>query len=148
MPSDDPFALARFVEAQDAVHTQVIAELSAGRKASHWMWFVFPQIAGLGTSAMSQRYAISGLDEARAYLAHPVLGGRLAECAALVARQAGRSASAIMGSPDDMKLQACATLFERAGGGAVFALLLRTFYGGQRHEPTLRLLREAQPSKT
>ncbi len=144
----DRFELRRFVKAQNIVYAQVLEELTAGRKTSHWMWFVFPQLAGLGASAMSQRYAISGLDEAKAYLADPILGGRLRECALIACRHAGRSAREIMGSPDDLKLQACATLFDRAGGGKVFAELLRLFYDGQPHAETLRLLDERQPSKT
>lgn len=145
---EDPHELQRFVKAQNIVYAQVLEELSAGRKASHWMWFVFPQLAGLGASAMSQRYAISGIDEARAYLADDILGGRLRECASLVLGHAGRSAREIMGSPDDFKLQASATLFERAGGGQVFADVLRVFYGGKPHEATIRLLAGVQPSKT
>ncbi len=144
----DRFELRRFVKAQNIVYAQVLEELAAGRKASHWMWFVFPQLAGLGASAMSQRYAISGLDEAKAYLADPILGGRLRECALIVCRHAGRAAREIMGSPDDLKLQACATLFDRAGGGEVFAELLRLFYNGKPHAETVRLLDEGQPSKT
>ncbi len=144
----DRFELRRFVKAQNIVYAQVLEELSAGRKTSHWMWFVFPQLAGLGASAMSQRYAISGLDEAQAYLADPILGGRLQECALLVCRHAGRSAREIMGSPDDLKLQACVTLFDRAGGGEAFAELLRLFYEGKPHAETLRLLENRQPSKT
>ncbi len=144
----DPYELRRFIKAQNIVYAQVLEELTAGRKASHWMWFVFPQLAGLGASAMSQRYAISGLEEARAYLAGPILGGRLRECAGFICRHAGRSAREIMGSPDDLKLQASATLFERAGGGDVFSEVLRLFYDGKPHAETLRLLGLAQPSKT
>jgi uncharacterized protein (DUF1810 family) len=144
----DRFELRRFVKAQNIVYAQVLEELAAGRKASHWMWFVFPQIAGLGASAMSQRYAISGLEEAKAYLDDPILGGRLRECAGFVCRHADRSARDIMGSPDDLKLQASATLFDRAGGGEVFAELLRLFFDGKPHAETLRLLAVAQPSKT
>jgi uncharacterized protein (DUF1810 family) len=143
----DPHDLARFVAAQEPVYEQVRTELAAGRKTSHWMWFVFPQAAGLGSSAMAQRYAIGSLEEARAYLAHPVLGARLGECAGLMMRHAGRSAHDILGSPDDMKLHACATLFDRAGGNG-FAEILDRFYAGRPHEATLRLLGDAQPSKT
>ena len=144
----DPHDLSRFVKAQNIVLADVVAELEAGRKTSHWMWFVFPQIAGLGESAMSQRYAIAGLDEARAYLAHELLGPRLRDCAGLVLRHAGRPARDILGSPDDMKLQASMTLFARAGGGDICAAVLDAFYGGREHRATLGLLAEAQPSKT
>ena len=144
----DRYELRRFVKAQNIVYAQVLDELTAGRKQSHWMWFVFPQFAGLGTSAMSQRYAIADLDEARAFLADPILGDRLQQCAGLVCSHADRTAREMMGSPDDLKLQACATLFDRAGGGPIFAELLRTFYGGKPHAETLRLLAVAQPSNT
>lgn len=110
----DPFDLQRFVEAQDAVYPRVLAELRAGRKASHWMWFVFPQMAGLGASPMARRYAISGREEAAAYAAHPVLGPRLKDCTALVNAVERRSAHAIFGSPDDMKFRSSMTLFARA----------------------------------
>jgi uncharacterized protein (DUF1810 family) len=109
---DDRFNLERFVEAQDGVYQQVLAELGAGRKTSHWMWFVFPQIAGLGFSTMAQRYAISGRDEAAAYAAHPVLGPRLRECTGLVLAVEGRSAHQIFGSPDDVKFRSSMTLFQ------------------------------------
>ena len=101
----DPYRLERFVEAQDGVHTRALAELRAGRKTSHWMWFVFPQVAGLGSSPMSQHYAIGSLGEARAYLEHPVLGPRLVECARAVASHPDRTGREIMGSPDDAKLR-------------------------------------------
>jgi uncharacterized protein (DUF1810 family) len=146
--TDDPFELRRFVKAQNIVLAEVLAELSAGRKTSHWMWFVFPQIAGLGASTMSQRYAISSMAEAKAYLSHELLGPRLAECAGLVLGHAGRSAHEIFGSPDDMKLQASMTLFARAGGEQVFQEVLRGFYGGREHEATLARLVEAQASQT
>ena len=103
--SDDPFDLQRFVDAQAPVYERVRAELKNGRKQSHWMWFIFPQIAGLGHSAMARRYAISSLDEAKVYLAHPVLGPRLRECTRLVVQTDGRSAYEILGSPDDMKFR-------------------------------------------
>src|SRR3954463_5775730 len=103
--------LERFVGAQDAVMDQVLRELEAGRKQSHWMWFVFPQLAGLGHSAMARRYAIASLDEARAYLGHAILGPRLVECSDLVCRVEGRSASQVFGSPDDLKFHSCMTLF-------------------------------------
>jgi uncharacterized protein (DUF1810 family) len=112
--ADDPFDLQRFVDAQAPVYERVRAELMNGRKQSHWMWFIFPQIAGLGHSAMARRYAISSLDEAKAYLAHPTLGPRLRECTRLIVRVDGKSAYEILGSPDDMKFHSCMTLFARA----------------------------------
>lgn len=112
----DQYNLDRFVAAQEGIYPQALAELRAGRKRTHWMWFVFPQLAGLGQSEMSRRYAIRDLDEARAYLAHPVLGPRLVECAEAVLAVEGKTARQIMGSPDDMKLRSCMTLFRRAAG--------------------------------
>ena len=114
---DDPHDLRRFVDAQAAVFDAVLAELSAGRKRSHWMWFVFPQIAGLGFSPMAQRYAIRSLGEAEAYLAHPVLGERLRRCTDLVLAVEGRGITAILGSPDDVKFRSSMTLFGRAAPG-------------------------------
>ena len=146
--TDDPFELRRFVKAQNIVLAEVLAELAAGRKTSHWMWFVFPQIAGLGASTMSQRYAISGMAEAKAYLAHELLGPRLAECAGLLLGHPGLSAHDILGSPDDMKLQTSMTLFARAGGPPVFTDALQRFYGGREHEATLARLMEVQASQT
>ncbi len=121
------FDLQRFIDAQAPVYAQVLAELRAGRKASHWMWFVFPQLAGLGRSAMAQRYAISGRDEALAYLAHPLLGARLRECTMLVTAVPGRSLREILGTPDDLKFRSCMTLFESVSGEALFADALRRF---------------------
>src|SRR5918996_1049516 len=113
-PMNDPYRLSRFIEAQEPVYETVLRELEHGRKESHWMWFIFPQIAGLGHSAMAQRYAISSLDEAKAYLSHPILGPRLRECTRLVVQVDGKSAYEILGSPDDMKFHSCLTLFARA----------------------------------
>jgi uncharacterized protein (DUF1810 family) len=111
----DPYDLARFVSAQAGVYDDAIGELRRGLKTSHWMWFIFPQIAGLGRSAMAQRYAISGLDDARAYLVHEVLGPRLVEAADIVDRVSGRSAEQIFGGIDAQKLHSSMTLFHRAG---------------------------------
>jgi uncharacterized protein (DUF1810 family) len=123
--------LERFVHAQDGVHEQARAELAAGRKRSHWMWFVFPQLAGLGSSPTAQAYAIRDLQEARAYLAHPVLGPRLAECAGTLLTVEGRTASQILGYPDDLKLRSSMTLFaEAAGDPAVFRRVLERYYDG------------------
>ena len=131
---DDPYDLKRFVAAQDAggTYRQAVAELRRGRKASHWMWFVFPQIAGLGYSATSRMFAISSLEEARAYLAHPVLGPRLVECATIVAQTQGRTAEQILGGIDAQKLRSCATLFLRADPGQpVFGQVLARYFDGR-----------------
>ena len=111
---DDPYNLARFVAAQAEVYARVRAELGAGEKRSHWMWFIFPQLAGLGRSATARLYAISSLAEARAYLAHPLLGARLRECTRLVNEVTGRSAAQIFGFPDELKFHSCMTLFAHA----------------------------------
>lgn len=136
--SDDPYDLHRFVEAQDPVYDQVCAELEAGWKQSHWMWFIFPQIAGLGRSAMAQIYAISGADEARAYLAHPVLGERLRHCTRLVNQVQERTAEEIFGPVDAMKFRSSMTLFaEVAEEDAEFAAALEKYIGGVHDELTL-----------
>ncbi len=129
----DPYRLARFVEAQDSggAYGRALAEIRAGRKESHWMWFVFPQIQGLGRSATAQRYAISSLAEAQAYLAHPVLGPRLRECAEAAASLSGTSAAAVFGSTDAQKLHSSATLFRRAAPvEPVFSRILDKYFGG------------------
>ena len=134
MKSEDPYDLQRFVAAQDASGTydRAVAELRAGRKASHWMWFVFPQIAGLGLSPTSQKYAIASLDEAQAYLAHPVLGPRLTECAAILAGLPARSAAQIFGDLDAQKLRSSITLFTRAAPGEpLFRQVLDKYFAGQ-----------------
>ncbi len=110
----DPYDLERFVRAQEPLYGRVRQELAAGRKLSHWMWFIFPQLAGLGSSAMARQYAIGSLAEAHAYLAHPVLGARLIECTALVNACSGKTVEQIFGSPDDLKFRSCMTLFARA----------------------------------
>ncbi len=134
MKTDDPYHLQRFVAAQDAggTYERAAAELRRGRKTSHWMWFVFPQIAGLGFSPTSRTYAITSLDEARAYLGHPVLGARLTECAAILADRQGRSAEQIFGDLDAQKLRSCITLFMRAAPGEpVFRQVLDQYFGGE-----------------
>ncbi|GJD47324.1 hypothetical protein OPKNFCMD_0030 [Methylobacterium crusticola] len=137
----DAFDLDRFVQAQDPVLAQVRQELGEGRKRSHWMWFVFPQLRGLGHSAMAQRYAIASLAEAQAYLAHPVLGPRLAELTRLVTESAARSAHALFGSPDDLKFHSSMTLFAAAHpGGSGFRDALDRYYGGVPDEATMRRL--------
>jgi uncharacterized protein (DUF1810 family) len=136
----DPFELARFVAAQDGVYDQALDELRHGHKRGHWMWFVFPQLAGLGFSAMSRRYAISGLDEARAYLAHPVLGPRLRECAAAVGA-CPSDPRTIFGSVDEQKLRSSMTLFLRAAPDEpVFAEVLDRQFSGVADERTDELL--------
>jgi len=136
-----PFDLQRFVDAQNPVYEQVLRELSAGRKQSHWMWFVFPQLAGLGESAMSQLYAIDSLDEARAYLTHPVLGPRLGECMTLVLDVKGKTAEAIFGGIDARKLQSSMTLFGRAAHEpGLFRAVLARFHSDEEDRVTLGLL--------
>ena len=142
---DDPYDLTRFVTAQDArgTYDHATAELRRGRKTSHWMWFVFPQIAGLGQSPTSRRFAICTLDEARAYLAHPVLGPRLIECAGIVAATQARTAEQIFGDLDALKLRSSVTLFLRADPGEpVFAQVLDRYFDGLPDPATDRLLRE------
>ena len=142
MPNaDDPFDLQRFIDAQDRVYDNVCAELRSGRKRTHWMWFIFPQIAGLGHSAMAQRYAISSLEEAKAYLNHPVLGPRLRECTRLVTLVEGRSAYEILGSPDDMKFHSCLTLFANAAPeDRVFWDALESYFDGEEDSLTVAKL--------
>ena len=138
---DDPHDLQRFVDAQAVVIDRVRAELAQGRKRSHWMWFVFPQIAGLGFSAIAQRYAVQSLDEARAYLDHPVLGARLEACTRLVLAVDGSTAFDIFGSPDDMKFRSSMTLFAQAApDNPVFADALRKYFYSDADAETLRRL--------
>jgi uncharacterized protein (DUF1810 family) len=133
--------LERFVGAQQDVYEQALAELTAGSKRGHWMWFVFPQIAGLGRTATAQRYAIADLAEARAYLAHPVLGPRLTESAQALLGVPGRSATQILGTPDDLKLRSSMTLFARAADDpTVFRAVLDRYYGGEDDPATLQRL--------
>ena len=134
--------LARFVEAQDSggTYATALAELRSGRKRSHWMWFVFPQLAGLGSSPTAQYYAIASLDEARDYLAHPVLGHRLRECAATLLAQPDPDPQAVFGGVDAMKLRSSMTLFLRASGEQVFADVLAGWFGGEADPRTDELL--------
>jgi uncharacterized protein (DUF1810 family) len=137
----DPFKLSRFVEAQEPVYEQVIRELQAGRKVSHWMWYVFPQLRGLGWSPKAQHYGISSLAEAQAYLAHPMLGPRLIECVTLVLGVEGRTVVQIFGYPDCLKLRSCLTLFSAATLNCqVFAEALARYHGGQGDPLTLERL--------
>ena len=139
--ADDPHDLARFLDAQKSVYEQALTEVEAGRKRSHWMWFIFPQLAGLGSSAISERYAIRSLAEARAYLEHPALGSRLVECAKAAASVPARTARDIFGSPDDMKLRSCATLFAHVSPeGSIFHRLLEKYFKGAPDRRTLELL--------
>jgi uncharacterized protein (DUF1810 family) len=141
---DDPYSLERFVAAQDPVFDNVCAELRAGHKRSHWMWFIFPQIQGLGRSEMARTYALSSLDEARAYLQHPVLAPRLIWTSQILADLEGRSAAEIFGSPDDMKFHSSMTLFSRADPAeAVFAECLKKYFAGRPDTATLDLLAAA-----
>ncbi len=141
---DDPFDLQRFLTAQAPVFEQVRAELSEGRKRTHWMWFIFPQIAGLGFSPMARKFAISSLAEARAYLHHPILGPRLEDCTALVVETKGQTADEIFGFPDELKFRSSMTLFSRASPQMkIFTEALRKYFGGEADPATLELLQES-----
>ena len=141
MADSDPYDLNRFVDAQDADYDAAITEIRSGRKRSHWMWYVFPQIAGLGFSPTSQHFAIRSLAEAKAYLAHPVLGPRLQECAEALLVLNGRSAHDIFGAPDDMKLRSSATLFAQAApAGSIFHRIIEKYFEGRPDERTLAAL--------
>jgi len=135
--SSDPFHLERFVLAQERVYPRVLSELEAGEKMSHWMWFIFPQIQGLGRSPISIEYAISSRDEARAYLQHPVLGPRLKECTGLVLRVEGRSAFEIFDTPDDIKFRSCMTLFAQVSSDDIFQRALDKYFDGVPDRLTL-----------
>jgi uncharacterized protein (DUF1810 family) len=136
----DPHALSRFLEAQEDDYARALSEIRAGRKRTHWMWYVFPQFDGLGSSPASRRYSIKSVPEAKAYLDHPVLGLRLIECAEAALAVDGRSALEIFGSPDDLKLRSCATLFACVSpAGSVFDRLLAKYYQGVRDGRTLEL---------
>ena len=139
-----PHDLKRFVDAQAGVYDQALAEIRAGRKRSHWMWFIFPQFAGLGFSPTSVHYSIKSRGEAEAYLAHPVLGPRLTECVEAALGVDGRIAHDIFGSPDDMKLKSCATLFAALSpAGSAFHRLIDKYFNGTPDEKTLQLLGRA-----
>jgi uncharacterized protein (DUF1810 family) len=142
MTSNNDFDLQRFVTAQAPVYADVCEELREGQKTSHWMWFIFPQIAGLGQSVMSRKYAVSSLDEARAYLAHPVLGPRLIECTRLVG-VSGRSVEDIFGSPDDMKFRSSMTLFARAQGEGAYQDAVDRYFDGEYDDQTIIKLKLA-----
>jgi uncharacterized protein (DUF1810 family) len=136
----DPHFLSRFVQAQADDYAQALSEIRSGRKRSHWMWYIFPQYDGLGSSATARHYAIKSLAEAEAYLRHPVLGPRLLECAEAALAVEGRSAAEMFGFPDDIKLRSCATLFALVSpSGSVFERLLDTYFDGERDDKTVRL---------
>lgn len=136
----DLFDLERFLRAQDPVYRNVQGELARGRKQTHWMWFVFPQVAGLGSSAMSQRYAIGSRAEAKAYLAHSLLGPRLVECTRLVLAVQCRSINAILSAPDDAKFRSSMTLFDAVSSEPVFGEALARYFAGERDAATLQIL--------
>lgn len=138
----DLYDLERFITAQERVFEAAVRELGAGRKRSHWMWFVFPQVRGLGSSPMAERYGIGSLEEARAYLAHPLLGARLRQCTQLVNEVEGRDAETIFGYPDYLKFRSCMTLFETAAGddAALFTRALQRYFAGEGDPLTRRLL--------
>ena len=144
----DPHDLGRFVQAQQGDYERALAEIRAGRKRSHWMWYIFPQYDGLGFSPTTRRYSIKSVAEAQAYLAHPVLGPRLVEIAEAALRVEGRSALEVFGSPDDMKLRSCATLFAHVSPpGSVFERLLGKYFDGERDDRTLRLIGAAPETR-
>lgn len=148
MDGDDPHDLSRFLQAQAGDYDQALSEIRSGRKQSHWMWYIFPQFDGLGFSSTSRRYAIKSIAEAEAYLQHPVLGRRLVECCEAVVGVTGRSAYEIFGSPDDMKLRSCVTLFARvAAPGSVFEGLLGKLFGGVPDQRTLHLIGAAPETR-
>lgn len=138
--SGDPFSLERFVLAQEQIYERALAEIRAGEKRSHWMWFIFPQNVELGRSPMAVRYGIRSTDEARAYLAHPLLGARLRECVSVLDGVAPPDAQAVFGAIDAMKLRSSLTLFEAAGGGSAFSAALDRWFGGVRDPAVLALL--------
>ncbi len=141
MADQDPYDLKRFLSAQEPIFERVLAELRSGQKRSHWMWFIFPQIEGLGHSPTSRYYAIKTLDEAHAYLDHPVLGARLVECAEILLGIEGRTAAKIFGFPDDMKLKSCMTLFACvAEANSVFVRVLEKYFEGKKDKKTLELV--------
>jgi uncharacterized protein (DUF1810 family) len=139
--------LIRFLDGQDQIYAQVVEELTKGRKQTHWMWFIFPQLAGLGRSTMAQHYAIGDLNQARRYLDDPILGARLRQAVNLMVHQKGKSALEILGSPDDLKFRSCVTLFREAAlensDRVLFSKALDQFYRGEPDRRTLELLQSA-----
>ena len=141
---NEPFDLQRFVDAQGSCYSKALAELRDGRKRSHWMWFVFPQVTGLGKSSMASRYAISGEAEARAYLTHPILGARLEDCCRAILALPGNSPEAVFGRTDALKLRSSATLFAKASGELVFDEVLLKYFAGRPDRATIKILGEAK----
>ncbi len=139
--TNDPYNLTRFVEAQARDYAIALAEIHAGQKRSHWIWYIFPQLAGLGRSETARFYGIASLDEAKAYLAHPVLGPRLIECVEALAPLTATTIEPPFGQIDTLKLRSCLTLFIEAGGGDLFSETLQRLFDGQKDESTLNLLR-------
>jgi uncharacterized protein (DUF1810 family) len=147
--ANDPFELSRFLQAQEEDYEHALMEIKGGQKRTHWMWYIFPQLDGLGFSSMSKRYAIKSIEEAQAYLSHPVLGSRLLECAKAVVAVEGRSIAEIFGSPDDLKLRSSATLFASVSpAGSVFDRILGKYYRGVRDSKTLQLLEKLKNKAT
>ena len=144
---DDPFNLSRFISAQEGVYARVLAELKNGQKRSHWMWYIFPQLDGLGRSTMARRYAIKSIEEAIDYLNHPVLGSRLLKCADTVYKIEGKTASEIFGYPDDLKLQSSMTLFSQVADNSVFVCVLDKYFQSERDTKTLQLLEKLKHTK-
>src|SRR5438046_1490500 len=143
---DDPYNLQRFVDAQNPVYDNVCSELRQGRKTRHWMWFVFPQIEGLGHSSMARTFAIASLDEAKAYLLHPVLGRRIIECTELISKIEGRTIDQILGYPDDLKFRSSMTLFAHAtADNQVFEDAIRKYFGGEYDQLTLERVQRKGP---
>jgi uncharacterized protein (DUF1810 family) len=141
---DDPYDLKRFLTAQEGVYEQALSELKAGRKRTHWIWYIFPQIDGLGYSPAAKRYSIKSMEEARQYLSHPVLGRRLLECTEAVLAVRGEAVSEIFGYPDDLKFRSSMTLFEKiTGPGSVFSSALDRYCNGERDAATLRLVEKS-----
>jgi uncharacterized protein (DUF1810 family) len=142
---NDPYDLGRFVQAQEATYRQALSEIRAGRKRSHWSWYILPQMKGLGSSPMSTRYAIGSLDEAKAYLGHPLLGARLRECVAAMNEHTGMSANEILGEKDARKFHSCLTLFAQAAGSEpLFSDALTRYFSGVPDAASLALLRRRQ----
>ncbi len=143
LPKSELFDPNRFLEAQESIYDEAITEIRAGRKRTHWMWFIFPQLIGLGTSSTAVRYAIENLDDASAYLTHPILGPRLIECAEAVLAVHGKSATEIFGSPDDLKLRSSATLFAQVSpANSAFHQIVDKYYGSMPDTRTLELMRK------
>ncbi|MGO7333388.1 DUF1810 domain-containing protein [Rhizobium leguminosarum] len=141
MAGDIDYKLHRFIDAQNGVYEQALLELKAGRKTSHWMWFIFPQVAGLGTSAMAEKYAMRSAEEAAAYLADPILSSRLLRCVEAILSVNGRSAHEILGSPDDVKLRSSMTLFAAISDhGSPFHQVIEHFYQGKFDDRTMKIL--------